>query len=158
MTEFRSTRRGLLGLGAVGALAFGLGGQAQAAKLATRVRIVIIGAGAGGATLANRLVQRLDGAAITLVDPRKEHLYQPGLSLVAAGLKPADYVVSQTTDWLPQGVTLITEKAAAIDPLAKTVSTESGKRLDYDFLGLCCTNRLKAEVPLSPDGLIPQLP
>ncbi|MDF3905616.1 hypothetical protein [Paracoccus sp. AS002] len=24
--------------------------------------------------------------------------------------------------------------------------------------GLCCTNRLKAEVPLSPDGLIPQLP
>ena len=24
--------------------------------------------------------------------------------------------------------------------------------------GLCCTNRLKAEVPLSPDGLIPRLP
>ena len=47
MTEFRSTRRGLLGLGAVGALAFGLGGEAQAAKLATRVRIVIIGAGGG---------------------------------------------------------------------------------------------------------------
>ena len=23
---------------------------------------------------------------------------------------------------------------------------------------LCCTNRLNAEVPLSPDGLIPQLP
>ena len=134
MTEFRSTRRGLLGLGAVGALALGLGGEAQAAKLATKARIVIIGAGAGGATRANRLVQRLDGAAITLVDPRKEHFYQPGLSLVAAGLKPADYVVSQTTDWLPQGVTLITEKAAAIDPLAKTVSTESGKRLDYDFL------------------------
>lgn len=89
MTEFRSTRRGLLGLGAVGALALGLGGEAQAAKLATKARIVIIGAGAGGATLANRLVQRLDGAAITLVDPRKEHFYQPGLSLVAAGLKPA---------------------------------------------------------------------
>ena len=134
MREFRSTRRGLLGLGAVGALAFGLGGQAQAAKLATRVRIVIIGAGAGGATLANRLVQRLDGASITLVDPRREHLYQPGLSLVAAGLKPADYVLSQTTDWLPQGVTLIEEAAAAIDPQAKTVSTESGQRLDYDFL------------------------
>ena len=31
-------------------------------------------------------------------------------------------------------MTLIEEAAAAIDPQAKTVSTESGQRLDYDFL------------------------
>src|SRR5690606_13884304 len=90
--------------------------------------------GAAGTALANRLVERLDGAAITLIDPRKEHLYQPGLTLVAAGLKPADYVVSQTAGWLPQGVTLIAGTAAAIDPVAKTVSTESGQRQDDDFL------------------------
>ena len=32
--------------------------------------------------------------------------------------------------------------------------------MGYSFikLGLCCTNRLNAEAPLSPDGLIPQLP
>lgn len=134
MAEFHSTRRGFIGLGAAGALALGLGGGAQAARLTTTARIVIIGAGAAGTTLANRLVERLDGATITVIDPRREHLYQPGLSLVAAGLKPANYVVSQTTDWLPSGITLIREKAAAIDPLAKTVSTESGQRLDYDFL------------------------
>ena len=29
---------------------------------------------------------------------------------------------------------------------------------DEAATGLCCTNRLNAEVPLSPDGLIPQLP
>ncbi|MDP4989623.1 MAG: FAD-dependent oxidoreductase, partial [Marivita lacus] len=92
------------------------------------------GAGAGGTALANRLVMRLDGAEITLIDPRVEHLYQPGLSLVAAGLKPASYVVSKTTDWLPDGVTLIAEAAAAIDPEAKTVATTSGQSVGYDFL------------------------
>ena len=128
------SRRGFLGL-AGGALVLASAGlPARAARVATKARIVIIGAGAAGTALANRLVQRLEGAAITLVDPRKDHLYQPGLSLVAAGLKPASYVVSRTADWLPSGVTLIAEAAAAIDPAAKTVTTTGGTRLDYDFL------------------------
>ncbi|WP_126975489.1 NAD(P)/FAD-dependent oxidoreductase [Frigidibacter oleivorans] len=133
-----ASRRGFLALAGLGAAAgaVGAGGAAPVAAQATRARIVIIGAGAGGTALANRLVQRLDGATITLLDPRPDHLYQPGLSLVAAGLKPPAYVVSRTADWLPRGVTLIPEPAAAIDPVARTVATASGQRLDYDFLVL----------------------
>jgi sulfide:quinone oxidoreductase len=52
--------------------------KAQATR--TNARIVIIGAGAAGTSLANRLVRRLDGAQITVIDPRPDHLYQPGLS------------------------------------------------------------------------------
>ena len=66
------------------------------------------------------------GAQITLIDPRRNHLYQPGLTLVATGLKPADYVVSDTAAWLPDGVTWLPERVAAVDPEVKTVSTESG--------------------------------
>jgi sulfide:quinone oxidoreductase len=128
------SRRGLLGLAFGGASLAALGLPARAAKVSTRARIVIIGAGAAGTALVNRLVQRLEGAQITIVDARAEHLYQPGLSLVAAGLKPASYTLSQTTDWLPDGITLVAENAAAIDPLAKTVSTTSGHSLAYDFL------------------------
>lgn len=135
MTRFRATRRQFLGLAAGGAAAAALTApHASQAQTQTRARIVIIGAGAGGTALANRLVRRLDGAQITLIDPRAQHLYQPGLTLVATGLKPADYVTSKTTDWLPDGVTLIPEKAAAIDPEAKTVATDNGKVLVYDFL------------------------
>jgi len=134
LNELKPSRRGFLGL-AGGALALAsAGGPARAARVATRARIVLIGAGAAGTALANRLVERLEGAAITLLDPRGEHLYQPGLSLVAAGLKPASYTVSRTADWLPKGVTLIAEAAAAIDPVARTVATAGGTRLDYDFL------------------------
>lgn len=122
---FTASRRQFLTLATGGAAAAALtSAKATQAQTQTSARIVIIGAGAGGTALANRLVRRLDGASITLIDPRAEHLYQPGLSLVAAGLKPAGYVTSKTTDWLPKGVTLIAEKAAAIDPEAKTVATD----------------------------------
>jgi sulfide:quinone oxidoreductase len=132
--RIQTSRRGFLGLG-LGGLALAAAVQpATAAKLSTKARIVIIGAGAAGTSLVNRLVTRLDGAAITILDPSAEHLYQPGLSLVAAGLKPASYTQSKTADWLPQGVTLVPQAAAAIDPIAKTVSTTGGETLPYDFL------------------------
>lgn len=131
--DIRLDRRGFLGLAAGGA-ALAAAGAARGETIQTSAKIIIIGAGAGGTSLANRLVARLDGAEITLIDPRKAHLYQPGLSLVAAGLKPASYVVSDTKDWLPSGVKLIQEAAAAIDPEARTVSTTSGTTLAYDFL------------------------
>ncbi|MBV6273714.1 NAD(P)/FAD-dependent oxidoreductase [Alcaligenaceae bacterium CGII-47] len=105
-------------------------------QVKTNAKIIIVGAGAAGASLANRLVRRVDGATITIIDPSQNHLYQPGLSLVAAGLKPADYVISKTTEWLPKGVMLIPEAVAAVDPEVQTVATTGGQTLSYDFLVL----------------------
>ncbi|MDC7789937.1 FAD/NAD(P)-binding oxidoreductase [Rhodoplanes sp. TEM] len=132
--DILTSRRALLGLAAAGLAGTVPLARARAARVATKARIVIVGAGAAGTAMASRLVERLDGAAITLVDGRAAHWYQPGFSLVAAGLRPASYTVSRTTDWLPQGVTLVPEAAAGIDPVAKTVTTAGGKRLAYDFL------------------------
>lgn len=85
---------GIAGLGAAVTIA---GVQpAQAARVKTSARIVIVGGGAAGLTAANYLVRQLDGAEIFVVDGRKAHLYQPGFTLVAAGLKPSNYVVSST--------------------------------------------------------------
>ncbi|MBU2486948.1 MAG: NAD(P)/FAD-dependent oxidoreductase [Alphaproteobacteria bacterium] len=133
-SDFAPSRRMFLGLAATGVAAATLGGPARSAPVKTSARIVVIGAGAGGTALVNRLVNRLDGAAITILDPSKDHLYQPGLSLVAAGLKPASYTQSRTTDWLPGGITYINEAAAGIDPETRTVTTSGGQKLDYDFL------------------------
>ena len=106
----------------------------QAQTIQTSAKIVIIGAGAGGMALANRLVRRLDGAQITMIDPRPNHIYQPGLTLVAAGLKPPGYVVSENGEWLPDGVTFMADRVSAVDPEAKTVSTDGGETLGYDWL------------------------
>ncbi len=104
------------------------------AQVQTSARIVIVGAGAAGASIANRLASRLDGAQITLIDERRRHLYQPGFTLIAAGLKPAGYSVSDTAGWLPRNATWIEERAAEIDPEAKAVTTEGGTRVEYDYL------------------------
>mgnify|MGYP001627250117 CR=1 FL=1 len=125
-------RRGVLA-GAGALLALGAG-DAPRAAVRTRAKILIIGAGAAGLAAANRLVHRLEGAEITLLDKRREHLYQPGFTLVAAGIKPRDYVLSTTREYLSSGLNLIEESAAEIDPVAKTVTTDAGRRLSYDFL------------------------
>ncbi|MDX9707758.1 MAG: FAD/NAD(P)-binding oxidoreductase [Azospira sp.] len=129
-------RRGFLGLGAAGALA-ALAPAARAAEpspVRTSARIVIAGAGAAGLACASRLSQRLAGAKITIVDPRERHLYQPGFTLVSAGVKPENYPVSATADYLPAGVEWVKEGVAEFDPEGSKVLTDSGRRLDYDFL------------------------
>ncbi|PID63786.1 MAG: pyridine nucleotide-disulfide oxidoreductase [Gammaproteobacteria bacterium] len=131
-------RRDFLALSAAAGVATTLSAtsSAKTTPISTKAKIIIIGAGAAGTALSNRLVERLDGASITLIDPRREHLYQPGLSLVAAGLQTPDYVVSTTEEWLPKSATLIPEAVVAVDANAKTVATADGQTLDYDFLVL----------------------
>ena len=108
---------------------------AQAAqKLRTSARIVIAGAGAAGLATAARLQAQLEGAKIILIDARKAHYYQPGFTLVASGVKPANYVTSSTADYIPAGVEWIEERVEAIDPDANKVVTSSGQSVAYDFL------------------------
>ncbi|PQO23562.1 pyridine nucleotide-disulfide oxidoreductase [Rhodobacteraceae bacterium WD3A24] len=106
----------------------------QAQTVRTSAHIVILGAGAGGTGIANRLAARLDGARITIVDGRMQHWYQPGFTLIAAGLKPAGYSVTTTGEWLPDGVDWVQDYAAEIDPEAGRVTTRGGETLDYDYL------------------------
>lgn len=130
------SRRTFMQLSALGAGALLLKpGAAQAApKLRSAARIVIAGAGAAGLATASRLAARLEGATITLIDARKAHYYQPGFTLVASGIKPANYVTSSTADYVPYGVEFIEERVAEIDPEGNTVVTASGRSVPYDFL------------------------
>ena len=129
-------------LGGIGASSLAVMLPAEAARASTQssapvktsARIVIAGGGAAGLTAANKLAAQLSGATIIMVDRRKEHYYQPGFTLVAAGIKPRDYTVSQTSSYVPEGVEWLNEAVVEIDPVGNKVVTDSGKRLAYDFL------------------------
>ena len=129
-------RRQFLQLGAAGLVTTTALPQAIAApsKVKSSAKIVIAGAGAAGLSLASRLAQQLDGVQITIIDNRTQHYYQPGFTLIGAGIKTADYVVSQTASYIPAGVKWVQEKVQEIDPESNKVVTGSGQVVPYDFL------------------------
>ncbi|TVQ35723.1 MAG: twin-arginine translocation signal domain-containing protein [Geminicoccaceae bacterium] len=109
-------------------------GRSSVAAVRTSARIVIAGAGAAGLTAASQLADRLEGASITLIDPREAHLYQPGFTLIAAGLKSPGYAVSTTAEYVRRGVDWVQEGVAEIDPDGNRVVTSSGRSIAYDYL------------------------
>jgi sulfide:quinone oxidoreductase len=98
----RGFLRSGLALTAGAAIATGSGIGANRAKASaptsTAARILVLGAGAAGLACVSRLSRSLTGADITVLDRRQDHLYQPGYTLIAAGIKPASYVLSKTSD------------------------------------------------------------
>src|SRR5690625_3353578 len=76
--------------------------QSHARTLSTDARIVIIGGGAGGMAMANRLARRLDGAHISLIEPSETHFYQPGYTLVASGVWRAEQTARPNTQFVPR--------------------------------------------------------
>ncbi|NYT26120.1 NAD(P)/FAD-dependent oxidoreductase [Alcaligenaceae bacterium] len=126
----------MLALAAAGTLGAALPAHASQtrARPKTSARIVIAGAGAAGLAAASRLSAALDGARITLIDARIQHYYQPGFTLVGAGIKPAHYVVSATAEYVPSGVDWVPETVAEIDPEGKKVVTSGGRSIPYDYL------------------------
>lgn len=100
----------------------------------TSAHVLIVGSGLAGLSAASRLRRLLDGATITILDGKEIHNYQPGYTLVASGIWPVEKVVDRNADFMPIGVEWIREHAAEIDPDAKLVVTDRGRRIRYDFL------------------------
>ena len=133
-----ASRRGLLKLLGAGSVAVAAGGSillpSAARAMKTRARIVIAGSGAAGLAAANRLSQALDGATITVIDRRKEHIYQPGLTLVATGVWRPGKVVDANRRYMPSGVEWLDAMVAEFDPEANRVITDAGQTIPYDYL------------------------
>jgi sulfide:quinone oxidoreductase len=107
---------------------------APAAGGAVLPKILIVGAGAAGLATAAHLRRKLPQTRITLVDPRERHVYAPGLSLFASGLRRSESLLSETADWVPAEVSYVREAAVAIDADRRRVVTDAGRALGYDIL------------------------
>lgn len=99
-------------------------------------KIVIIGGGAAGLSMAARLMRWLDEPDITLIDPSDRQYYQPGFTLIACGEYQPDEVWKKQEDCVPDGVKWIKDTVAAVDPVAKSVATTGNGKISYDFLVL----------------------
>jgi sulfide:quinone oxidoreductase len=132
------TRRTFVKLAASsGLLAAAGGGYAFATSgSSAKGRIVIVGGGAAGLSLASRLARSLKKAQITLLDPADRQYYQPGFTLVAAGVYQPDQIYRQQSACVPKGVKWVKKAAVAVDPGQNKVTAEGGEVFAYDFLVL----------------------
>jgi sulfide:quinone oxidoreductase len=107
-----------------------------------QTRILIVGGGAAGLTAASQLRRARPDLAITILEPAQDHYYQPGWTLVGAGVFSLEQTRRREADLVPAGVEWIQEAAAGFDPSTATVTTASGRQLGYDALVVATGLRL----------------
>ncbi len=99
-------------------------------------RIVIVGGGSAGISVAARL-RRAGEDDVALVEPAAWHYYQPLWTLVGGGFVGVETTRRREADVVPAGVAWVRDAAAEIDPEGRTVRTAGGARIGYDVLVLC---------------------
>lgn len=133
-------RRSLLKIVGITGLLGAAGGYAikEANEISSnaKAKVVIIGGGAAGLSMAARLAKWLKYPDITLIDPSEKQYYQPGFTLIASGVYEADEVHKPQKDFIPKQVKWITDSVAAVDPVKREVFTNNQSKFDYDFLVL----------------------
>jgi len=100
-------------------------------------KVVIVGAGAAGIATASSLIARDPSLDIALIDPADVHYYQPGWTMVGAGVFKASSTAHTMAATLPRGVRWIKARVDGFDPQGQLVLLEGGRAVSYEQLVVC---------------------
>ena len=87
----------------------------------SKYKVLILGAGAGGLSVAAKLKRQLDDNDIAIVDPSDKHYYQPLWTVAGTGLIDKVETEKFQKDLMPDGVDWIKESVEKIDPINQVV-------------------------------------
>ena len=96
--------------------------------------IVIVGAGAGGISVASSLLSRDSSLDIAIIDPADVHYYQPGWTMVGGGIFDASETAKTMASLIPQGVHWIKAAVSAFEPQANAVILDGCRVVKYKRL------------------------
>lgn len=102
--------------------------------MAEHHRVLIIGGGTAGITVAAQLRRKDPQLDIAIIEPSSKHYYQPLWTLVGAGVFPKEKSERNEADYIPPQVAWIQEAATSIDPDHNRIVTHTGRQLSYDYL------------------------
>ena len=115
-------------------------------------KLVIIGGGAAGTMLANKLVRThpMKECEITVIDKNSIHYYQPGFLFIPFGVYSDQMVQRPLRDYLPPEVRFIQAGVDVIEADRNRVILEDQKAIEYDCLVIATGSRI---VPSENEGL-----
>ncbi|MEG6508993.1 TIGR01244 family sulfur transferase [Methyloligella sp. 2.7D] len=99
--------------------------------------IVIVGGGAAGIATASSLLARDPDLDIAIIDPADTHYYQPGWTLVGAGVFDPSFTVNTMASVIPSGVKWIKAAVTAFEPKDNAVILEGCRVVQYKWLVVC---------------------
>ncbi|MGG7644999.1 TIGR01244 family sulfur transferase [Rhodovulum sp. YNF3179] len=97
-------------------------------------KVVVLGGGAGGLAAIGSLLKRAPRLDVALIEPREDHYYQPGWTLVGGGVFDRGQTRRRLQEVLPEGVALIRQAAAGFRPDENLVVLENGQKVSYEQL------------------------
>jgi len=99
-------------------------------------KLLILGAGAAGTMVVNKLRKMLpnDAWELTVVDQETEHIYQPGLLLMPFGTYEPEQLIKKRQSFFPKGVDFIQAEIEKVDPTLNKVFLKDEREIGYDYL------------------------
>jgi len=99
--------------------------------------ILIVGGGAAGIATAASLLARDATLDIAILDPADTHYYQPGWTMVGAGVFTPESTARPMASLIPKNAKWIKAAVATFEPPSNTLVLEDGRRLSYEQLIVC---------------------
>ncbi len=113
------------------------GGLTQLDRAVAEHEVVIVGGGAAGIAAASSLLARAPGLDVAIIDPADVHYYQPGWTLVGAGVFDPALTAHTMASTIPRGVHWIKAAVAAFEPERNAVVLDGCRVVRYRQLIVC---------------------
>ena len=111
--------------------------QGAAPSSAKIYDVVIVGGGSAGIATASSLLKRNHKLSIAVIEPSEDHYYQPGWTMVGAGVFSAEFTKRTEKSVMPKAVHWIKKAASGFAPEDNKVLLADGSSVAYRVLVAC---------------------